>query len=312
MRRWWPVPLYFLAATAGVWASAIFLLFSVRSGTYPLAYQVLDAVNLKGGSSHTKFREFDPQAWHDVVFIGSSHAYRGYDPQPFLEAGLQAFNLGTSAQTPLNSLVLVRDLLEPGNVGLLVIDVYRGAFELDGLESTADLVQNLPSDRCAVHMAAAQRDPRTLNMLAVRWMARGDGPWYRDTTYVGHGFSASRVQAAQGDHRRRRHERPVRERQLEALEALLRYCRSEGIRVVLVDHPSPSTARGSWSDAWSASMDSLAGAHGAPFLDLGREHVLDDRRHFMDHTHLNAEGARLFSLDLYDHLMVLGLLGPRP
>ena len=52
MCRWWPVPFYFLAATAGVWASAIFLLFSVRlgwlpsSGTGGIRYYILPTLTL--------------------------------------------------------------------------------------------------------------------------------------------------------------------------------------------------------------------------------------------------------------------------
>ena len=38
----------------------------------------------------------------DIVFVGSSHAYRSFDPRFFAREGLTTFNIGTRAQTPLN------------------------------------------------------------------------------------------------------------------------------------------------------------------------------------------------------------------
>ena len=36
----------------------------------------------------------------DILFIGSSHSYRGFDTRVFQKHGIKAFNLGSSSQTP--------------------------------------------------------------------------------------------------------------------------------------------------------------------------------------------------------------------
>lgn len=35
----------------------------------------------------------------DILFLGSSHCYRGFDPRVFKNIGYNIFNLGTSSQT---------------------------------------------------------------------------------------------------------------------------------------------------------------------------------------------------------------------
>ena len=37
----------------------------------------------------------------DVLVLGSSHAYRGFDPRIFKKAGIKLFNFGSSGQTLL-------------------------------------------------------------------------------------------------------------------------------------------------------------------------------------------------------------------
>ena len=55
----------------------------------------------------------------DILFVGSSHAYRGFDTRIFGSNGMTAFNLGTSAQTPLQTKFLLERYLDevaPKNV----------------------------------------------------------------------------------------------------------------------------------------------------------------------------------------------------
>ena len=141
------------------------------------------------------FRTFDTicsatQERQDAVIIGSSHAYRGYDPFVFQERGHKVFNLGSSAQTPLNTYPLIQQYLDSAHCPMLIYDVYEGSFTNTGLESTADLTQNQPSDAAALDMAWAIRDLRGLNMMALRMLTGREKPYYTSTYYQGLGFCA--------------------------------------------------------------------------------------------------------------------------
>lgn len=44
----------------------------------------------------------------DILILGSSHAYRGFDTRVFSNAGIHAFNFGSSSQTPINTQVIFK------------------------------------------------------------------------------------------------------------------------------------------------------------------------------------------------------------
>ena len=48
----------------------------------------------------------------DLLFLGSSHTYRTFDPRFFDQFGWESFNLGSKAQSPLNTYYLVRSQIE--------------------------------------------------------------------------------------------------------------------------------------------------------------------------------------------------------
>ncbi|MEJ5274059.1 MAG: hypothetical protein WH035_08005, partial [Spirochaetota bacterium] len=63
----------------------------------------------------------------DFLFIGSSHAYRGYDTRIFNKLG-KSFNLGTTSQTPLQSYFLLEKFVNILNPKYVVIDIYFPLF----------------------------------------------------------------------------------------------------------------------------------------------------------------------------------------
>jgi hypothetical protein len=53
------------------------------------------------GHMFTRNKELNSLDSIDILVIGSSHVYRGFDPRFFSKKGIRLFNLGSSAQTPL-------------------------------------------------------------------------------------------------------------------------------------------------------------------------------------------------------------------
>jgi hypothetical protein len=279
------------------------------SGT-PRIYRCSDALNWKGGNSYRKFREFDRSDRYDVVFIGSSHAYRGYSPEIFRAAGYHSYNLGSSAQSPLNSYYILKNYLSRGNTRLILLDTYEAALEMDGLESTADLTQNISSDAAATEMALALRDPRALNMLMLRWMRRDAPVMFIDSTYQPGGGSLNADSVHTRIHYVTGKPLKMQQPQQRYLRSFLELCKERGIPVVLVSHPYPRQADRKKHAEFMTWLRLEVAPFGFPIYDFAFDHglPLDDRDHFYDHNHLNAAGVAIFDRFLIERLERDGVL----
>lgn len=310
MGRFLRTGLLFLAVVLGVYLAAMLVLCRVEWGRFPMVFRTGDHYHLKGGLAYTKFREWDPAAHYDVLVVGSSHAYRGYDPRLFAAEGLSMFNLGSSAQTPLNTRAVLRQYARPGQVGLVLFDVFEGAVSNDGLESTSELVMNIGSEAAAMEMALVQRDLRGLNQLVVRWMLADRAPDVVDSTYVSGGFSERTDSLDHAVEYRPFNRSLVRGDQLAYMADCLALCRQRGIPVVVVTHPQPHQADSLGHLAFRTIIDSLCVPQGVPYIDMALGHALSDTAHFYDHNHLNLAGVRRFNADLIERLRATGLIRP--
>lgn len=117
------------------------------------------------GFSYLRFAEANTVRNVDVLFLGSSHAYRGYDPRIFKKLGLKTFNLGSSAQTLRQTLFLLDTYLEQMNPKVVVLDIYPKFLNLDGVESSIDLFSNTPLGKSALKMAFDVMDIRVFNTI---------------------------------------------------------------------------------------------------------------------------------------------------
>lgn len=115
------------------------------------------------GHMHTRLQEVKTLDSIDILFLGSSHAYRGFDPRIFGDAGYTVFNLGSSAQTPEQTLVLLRKYLPQLHPNMVIFEVYPATFANSGVESSLDLISNSRPDFLTLQMAFSINDIRTYN-----------------------------------------------------------------------------------------------------------------------------------------------------
>lgn len=308
MARFLTKGLVFVLATAALYLLGMTLLCRVKLEGHPLVLRTGDFYHAQGGIAYAKFKEFDPAAHYDALVIGSSHAYRGYDPRSFAKHGLRMFNLGSSAQTPMNSFHVLKNHVAHGSRPLVIYDVYEGAFENDGLESTSELVVNIGSDKAALGMAWELRDLRAINMLAVRYLLADGAPDHVDSTYRTGGF-AERADSLKEPVKYPRYDRArIRKDQVEHLARALAWCREQELPVVLVSHYAPHQADSLGHAAFAALIDSVRAPYNVPYIDLAFGHDLSDRDHFYDHNHLNQSGVERFNAQLIPMLREHGLL----
>lgn len=308
MARFLTKGLVFVLATVALYLLGMTVLCRVKQGGHALIYCTGDYYHYRGGIAYAKFKEFDPAAHFDVLVIGSSHAYRGYDPRIFAKHGLRMFNLGSSAQTPLNSFHVLKHHVAQGSRPLVIYDVYEGAFENDGLESTSELVVNIGSDRAAMGMAWDLRDLRAVNMLAVRYLLADGPPDHVDSTYRAGGYS-ERADSLKEPVKYPRYDRArIRKDQVEHLSRTLAWCRQQELPVVLVSHYYPHQGDSLGHAAFASLIDSVRAPYDVPYIDLAFGHRLSDRDHFYDHNHLNQAGVKIFNAQLILMLHEQGLL----
>lgn len=287
----------------------IFLVLSlVKVKRIPLIYITANYYIWPGGDTWQSFQEFDPKVRRDVVIIGSSGAYRCYDPYVFQERGYAAFNLGSNAQTPLNTYPLIEHFLDSAHSPVLIFDVAEGTFSSTGLESTADLTQNQPSDAAALDMAWAIHDPRGLNMMALRIFTRRDKPYFTSPSYKGLGFCAitDSIRTEAGPPLKKQVK--LSPEQCHYFEGAIRLCRQRGIRLVVTSRYERRDRRGSAHKEFAAYLDSILTGTGVPYLDYTNSPGIDDRNWFADEGHLNTTGAQIFTGHLVDSLEALGYL----
>lgn len=117
------------------------------------------------GHLYSRVRDAEKVKNPDVLFLGSSHAYRGFDTRVFAKHGIKAFNLGSSSQSPINTQVFLKQYLHKIKPKMVVYEVYAGTLCTDGVESSLDMLSNGKIDKNSVEMAFKINNLMTYNTL---------------------------------------------------------------------------------------------------------------------------------------------------
>lgn len=269
------------------------------------------------GDTTLRFREVGTYHDVDVLFAGSSHCYRAFDPRLFQAHGWSSFNLGSISQGPVNSYFLLRRYLDTLRPRLLVLEVYWGALQIDGVESLLDLCGSTPPAFDLFLMAIAtgsgsgvtgylldRFDPQA-RPAGTAAPELGPGDRYVPGGFVekDSSFVVEQVYPPAGPVQ-------IRPQQLTFLRRILHLARQRGIRTVLVVQPVPPEhlRRITNREAYLSQIRSLAEREGSQLLDFNTMMRMDDRWDFFDGDHLSQRGVEAFDARLLEELEVRGLL----
>lgn len=259
------------------------------------------------GHAYTRFQEVKQTKDIDILFIGSSHAYRGFDTEFFNQAGYQSFNLGTSSQSPIQSEALLKRYLDTLNPKTVVFEVFPEVFCLDGIESTLDLIANDQLDQFTLEMASKTWNTKVFNTLIYASIAKTLG-FYSD-------FKEPRVKdideyVTGGYVRKNKYENTTRptkaetliayEKQLLAFESMISILQSRNIPLILVYAPITENFYNKVS--YNLNFDSLYKHTALPYFNFNQSLELVDSLHFYDEHHLNPNGVQIFNNALLDTL----------
>lgn len=237
----------------------------------------------------------------DILFLGSSHAYRGFDVRLFDSVGVNSFNFGSSAQTPLQTNVLLKRYLAQLRPKVVIYEVYPLTFTSDGIESTMDLLKNDQLDFEALNLCFKQRSIRTLNGLVLAFADRLTRP--REVQIVDSVISTDRY--VEGGYVERLLAPPkvkasstspmclvMRANQLEAFDENLDLLRSNGVTVLIVQAPYSAALYQRISNR--EDFDQLMAAKG-DYTNYNKRIQLIDSLHLIDDDHLSQKGVILFN-----------------
>ena len=284
------------------------LVFVVRS-TFPKNYAyITNTPYVPAGSGHLTSRLADVQNFSDVDYlvIGSSHAYRGFDPRIFEEYGYSMFNMGSSAQTPLQSNYLLRKYFKQLNPKKVIIEVFPEVFMNDGVESSTDLISNAPLTPKLFELSISHSNVKTINTFIYSFIDRillGNkydqpnriGP----DEYISGGYVATDVDF------QKEYEIPdsviieLKPFQLKALQKMVKYLKANNTPFILVQAPINERMYQSFKN--TAEFDEKMAEYG-PYYNYNEMVELQNPDLYYDRDHLNQKGVEQFNKVLLDSL----------
>ncbi len=235
----------------------------------------------------------------DILFLGSSHAYRGFDPRIFTSHKLKTFNLGSSSQTPIQTLLLLKRYLDNIKPKSIVYEVYPETFMIDGIESSLDIIANDKNDEFSFKMAYHLNHIKTYNTLIysfIQDLFHTKDSFYesiqkKGDTYIKGGFVEAEM----------KYYIPtsfppkkiiIDKKHLSFFEEIIHEIKKRNIPLTLVFAPVSASFYTSYNN--TNYFDRIMSSY-APYYNFNKTLKLEDSLHFSDYHHLNQTGVKLFN-----------------
>ncbi len=258
-----------------------------------------------GGMTQLRLKEAKTTQQKNILFLGSSHTYRSFDPRIFESAGYSSFNLGTSSQSHLQTEVLLQRYLKQIQPQLVVYEVYPETFWYDGLESGLDLIKEDTIDYWTLQMSLKINNIKAYNALVYEYLMQMLGkekkimPYNQGVdTYIQGGFVARKMQHAtiQNFSSEYIHFSTL---QFNSFKRNIQFIKNQGCKVLLVFAPIPPSKYKLLEGL--PHFDSVMQEQ-AQYIDFNTCLNLNDSLDFYDASHLNQKGINLFNPILIDSI----------
>ena len=269
-------------------------------GTY-LPRRYVENLNFSLGSSYIRFQEVKEYKNIDILFAGSSHAFRGFDPRIFENAGYSTFNIGSSGQTPLQTKYLLEQYIDELHPKILITEVYPLLLTNDGVESSLDIISN-NKDVNGLKLVWLHKNFRVLNTFIYSsfYNSYRSRSYNREIellptdTYIGKGY-VERKMLYNKVKDYKQEELIYLELQFDFLDKVDEICKNRGVLPIYVMAPIDNKLYGSFVniDLFEERMENLG-----IFYDFNKLMKLNDTLHFYDSHHLNQNGVELFNREL--------------
>ena len=276
-----------------------------------------------------RIREFyKHKANVDVLFLGSSHAYMGFNPYLFDDAlHVNSFNLGSSGQNPILTYHLLQEALRMGHKPILVVmETYWRILERhkEDYDYASYVFRNMKYSKnklsllgsafefpSALRLISRFHNDRYLLELCAKSLAGADVGRYIGKGYVE--FNTIVSQDLLLNSTLDLQEVSLELRLLHYLERIVDLARENGTHIIFVSSPLPPTiirnSRG-YHNVHNI-IKKIADKHGVEYIDYnvpGDDLPMLADEDFKDTHHLNKGGVEIFNRDLIQRL--IDIYGP--
>lgn len=264
------------------------------------------------GHLNTRIKEIPEFNNVDILVLGSSHAYRGFDPRVFEKHGIQVFNLGSSAQTPIQTYVLLNQYLNELNPKLVILEVYAGTLGIDGVESSLDLAANNRIDQYYLSTLPYLKNLQTINSTiygSFRQLFDLDRNFIEDSIqdeshYIRGGYVQTRFSENPLNEEK---VKPwiINENQLTYLKKNIAFLKENNYQFIMVQAPISTKLFESKTN--NSEIDQLYSSLGS-YVSFQNKLILNDTLDFYDSNHLNQQAVERFNEYLIEYLINNSLL----
>ena len=260
---------------------------------------------MSNGHMYTRLQEVKERKNVDVLFLGSSHTYRGFDVRNFDNS----FNLGSSAQSPIQTNLLLNRYLDTLNPKTIVYAVNPTMFVNDGVESSFDIISNDKNDIESLKMALKINHLKTYNTLLFGYVHDILKPNFSSLeaaqrgkdTYISGGYVQREMEFFKSSVKySTKSELQIGKKQLAAFENIISMINGKNIRLILLFPPiSPSLYESyTYIDSFDEKMKTFG-----EYYNFNEIVNLDDSLHFYDSDHLNQDGVDVFNAGLLEYVV---------
>lgn len=272
-------------------------------GEFAPSFLIKNLVYKKGGIGFMdkRLEEVNKKKNIDILFIGSSHVYRGFDPRIFAKQGYSSFNLGSSAQTPIETKFLLDKYVTTLNPKFVIIDVYPSILSNDGTESALDLISNSKIDSEIIKFALEFKNIKVYNTLIFAYykqlLGNSKKNSYKKTPKTDHYITGGFVESFKKYSSNSKSNKAVYEKlqpsqkQLQKLDEIINIFNNRNIKFLLVQSPISQLKYNSFKN--NSSVDSVLHKKG-PYINFNEVLKLNDSL-FIDDHHLNQHGVAVYN-----------------
>lgn len=235
----------------------------------------------------------------DILFLGPSTTYRGFDPRIFERSGYKVFNFGSSSQTPKQTNLVLNHYLDSLNPKLIVYDVYPAVFNADGVEPSLDFIIHNENLNESYTLLWKTFNIKVFNAIIFKGITHflsleisGNLEKIKGDVYIDGGFVEKDLAYNKEIGQIVSSDWGLREDQLNEFDKNINILKNKKIPYILVRLPLNQANYNSRKN--NLYIDSLFSSKGR-FIDFQDKIKLSDSLDFLDNTHLNQNGVKKFN-----------------
>lgn len=305
MRKFLKAIFYFVSFTLVIYILMVIVIGELSIGTLQKNLKYFVGAY---GHTHTRIKEARNAGKVKVLFVGSSHAYRGFDTRIFNEEGYTSFNLGSSSQSPLQTELLLKRYLQNLQPDVLVYEVCPIAFSTDGVESTCDIISNDVVDADALKMVLRQNNIKIYNTFIYsyyRQLLKRDADFTEqkvkdDDIYIQGGFVERKLSYYTREKIAGTKKAELNALQKKSFEAVVAMAKVRGIKLLLIQSPVTKATYNAYTN--NDFFDHEMRQYGS-YYNFNKMITLNDSLDFYDGHHLNQNGVVKFNKAVIDEVL---------